>query len=155
MTAAAIPDRMTSPRRRVPTELLLVGLAGCALLAGWLVSVFDGPHALSVALLVISAILSSTQTFPEAVRLLRRMSLDVDVLMFAAAIGAASLGHYAEGSLLLFLFGVGTAGETLAVGRSRRAIEALTRLAPDSALRLDENDAAQLVPLAEIKVGDR
>lgn len=146
---------MPPTRRAIPIELLLVGLAGVALLAGWLVSVFGGPHALSVGLLVTSAVLSSTQTFPEAVRLLRRLALDVDVLMFAAAIGAAVLGHYVEGALLLFLFGLGTAGETMAVGRSRRAIEALTRLAPDSALRLDAHNVAAPMPLAELNVGDR
>ena len=140
---------------RFPREFTLFGVSGATLVGGWLIHSFEGPAWLRIACLGLSALCSSTHTFPEALRLLRKFSLDIDVLMFAAAIGAASLGHYEEGALLLFLFGLGNAGETLAVGRSRRAIEALTSLAPDAAVRMDDAGVETLTPLGELRVGDR
>ena len=50
--------------------------------------------------------------------------------MLVAAAGAAALGKWEEGALLLALFSVGHALEGYAMGRARRAIEALTELAP-------------------------
>jgi Cd2+/Zn2+-exporting ATPase len=119
-------------------EIALVLLGGVLLTLGWLVGLAAGPVWLRLTLLAGSVILSSLHTFPDAVRSLASFKLDVDVLMFAAAIGASAIGHYEEGALLLFLFGLGHAGEDLAMGRARRAIESLTQLAPETAIRLDD-----------------
>jgi Cd2+/Zn2+-exporting ATPase len=54
--------------------------------------------------------------------------------MLVAALGAASLGEWAEGALLLFLFSLGHSLEHFAMGRAKRAIEALAELAPQTAL---------------------
>ncbi len=140
---------------RVPKLLIPIFAGGLLLLAGWGTHVLGGPDWLRVSLILLSVVLTSLRTFPEAIDRLKHFTLDVDVLMFAAAIGASSLGAFEEGALLLFLFGLGHAGEELATGRSRRAIEALTRLAPESAMRLDENGQGQLVKLDELAVGDR
>lgn len=139
---------------RVPRLLWPILLGGLLLLAGWLVGLWHGPDWLRIGLLLLSVILTSLRTFPEAIERLKHFTLDVDVLMFAAAIGASTLGAYEEGALLLFLFGLGHAGEELATGRSRRAIEALTQLAPEFALRLDANGQATQVQLSELAVGD-
>ncbi len=50
--------------------------------------------------------------------------------MIVAAAGANALGAWAEGALLLFLFSIGHALEGYAMGRAKRAIEALSELAP-------------------------
>ncbi len=136
-------------------ELTLVLLGGVMLLAGWIVHLNDGPIGPRVTLLALAAILSSTRTSRHAVDALRRLQLDVDVLMFAAAAGAALLGHYEEGALLLFLFGLGHAGEHLALNRARSAIESLGRLAPDTAAILHDDGAVETIPAAEVRVGQR
>src|SRR3546814_17878691 len=59
---------------------------------------------------------------------------EIDTLMLVAAAGAAALGAWAEGALLLFLFSLGHALEHYAVGRAKRAIEALAELAPEKAV---------------------
>ena len=53
---------------------------------------------------------------------------DVDVLMLLAAFGAAVVGHWLEGAVLLFLFSLGNTLETFAFRRTRRSIEALVEL---------------------------
>ena len=54
---------------------------------------------------------------------------DIDFLMIAAALGAALIDEWVEGALLLFLFTLSGALETFAMGRTRKAIEALGKAA--------------------------
>ena len=73
--------------------------------------------------------------------------------MIVAAAGAASLGARAEGALLLFLFSIGHALEGYAMGRAKRAIEALSELAPKTArVRRDGNESE--ISVEELFVGD-
>lgn len=84
---------------------------------------------------------------------LRRGKFDIDLLMLVAAGGAAALGAWAEGALLLFLFSLGHALEHFAMGRARRAIEALGKLAPEVA-RVRRDGREVEVPVDELEVGD-
>ncbi len=64
---------------------------------------------------------------------LRQRSLDMNVLMGLAAVGAVGIGSYAEGAWVLVLFAVGTTLESFALERSRRSVEQLMELAPAEA----------------------
>ncbi len=73
--------------------------------------------------------------------------------MLVAAAGAAALGAWAEGALLLFLFSLGHSLEHYAMGRAKRAIEALGELAPRTALRRRGSDLEE-VPVETLEIGD-
>ncbi|MCC7147522.1 MAG: cation-translocating P-type ATPase [Phycisphaeraceae bacterium] len=135
-------------------QIALVVTAGVFLLGGFWVHLVDGPQVLRIGLLAVAAFCASTETFPAALRMAGRLRLDVDVLMFAAAGGAALLGQYEEGVLLLFLFGAGSAGEHLALDRARHAIMALGKIAPEKAIRLTA-DGQEEVRVEHLRVGDR
>jgi Cd2+/Zn2+-exporting ATPase len=60
-------------------------------------------------------------------------ALDVHFLMLAVAAGSASIGGWAEGAILLFLFSLSGALEHFALGRTQREIQALFKHAPKSA----------------------
>ncbi|NQE61447.1 heavy metal translocating P-type ATPase [Caulobacter sp. RHG1] len=92
-------------------------------------------------------------TAREAVEKLRRRKFEIDSLMLVAAIGAASLGAWAEGALLLFLFSLGHALEHYAMGRARKAIEALAALAPTIA-RVRQGEDLIETPVEAVVVGD-
>lgn len=83
----------------------------------------------------------------------RRHMLDIDLLMIAAAIAAAVVGAPFEGAVLLTLFSISTTLEERALGRARRAIEALMALRPETALRRAESGIEE-VPASELSVGD-
>ncbi len=83
-----------------------------------------------------------------------RGSFTVDLLMSVAALGAAALGRWADGGLLLFLFSLGHALEEEAMERARGAITALGKLAPRSARVLRDGIALDLA-VEEIRRGDR
>jgi Cd2+/Zn2+-exporting ATPase len=135
-------------------ELLCSLAAGALLLAGWLGSLAGAPQAVSLGLYWAAYAFGGFFTLRDALQSLRAKRFDIDTLMLVAAAGAAALGEWAEGALLLFLFSLGHALEHLAMDRARRAIEALAELAPKTALV--QRDGAEVeVPVDKLLRGDR
>lgn len=136
------------------TELIFAGLAGVFLLAGWLLERQDqSGNTVPIVLFVIAYFFGGYFTTKEAVTNLLARRFEIDTLMLVAAIGAAALGEWAEGALLLFLFSLGHSLEHYAMGRARRAIEALAELAPDKA-NVRRDGAIVEIPVADLQVGD-
>lgn len=93
-------------------------------------------------------------TVRTAVSSTLRGKFEVDFLMIVAAIGAALIGKWAEGAVLLFLFSLGHALEEYAMSRASKSIEALAELAPRTALVRRGDDDPVEVPVEQIAVGD-
>lgn len=87
--------------------------------------------------------------------LFRRFRLDIDLLMVVAAVAAAQVGAALEGAVLLALFSLSGTLEHRAMGKARRAVEALMALRPETALLQAPDGAVTEVPVAQINVGDR
>jgi Cd2+/Zn2+-exporting ATPase len=136
-------------------KLAMALIGGLLLLGAVVVRFTDGPHVLRYVLVGASAIIAGWYTAKDTFQVLRQFHFDIDVLMFAAAIGAAALGKFEEGAFLLVLFALGGAGEEIAMDRARRAIEALAKLAPETATVRDRATGAdRLVRIADVHVGD-
>ena len=88
-----------------------------------------------------------------AIESLRQGEIDVDLLMVLAALGAAFIGEWHEGAVLLFLFSLSNVLQDYAIGRSRRAIRGLLDLYPDEAT-VRRGDRTTRVNLSEIVIGD-
>jgi Cd2+/Zn2+-exporting ATPase len=99
---------------------------------------------------VVSYFFGGYYTIREAIENLRAKRFEIDTLMLVAAAGAAALGSWGEGALLLFLFSLGHSLEHYAMGRARRAIEALAKLAPDTATVRRES-GTEVVPLEKLE----
>src|ERR1700729_210202 len=87
-------------------------------------------------------------------RALHARSLDVDLLMVLAAIGAAAVGQVLDGGLLIVIFATSGALEAVATHRTAQAVRGLLDLAPDQATRLDDAGGEQLVDVASLQVGE-
>ncbi|MCK9285494.1 MAG: cadmium-translocating P-type ATPase [Rhodocyclaceae bacterium] len=135
-------------------ELLLSGAAGVLLLAGWLTGLAGAPRGLSLGLLLGAYAAGGFYTLRDAWQSLKSRRFDIDTLMIVAAAGAAALGAWAEGALLLFLFSLGHALEHMAMDRARKAIEALAELAPKIAL-VQRGGAEIEVRIEQLLRGDR
>ena len=83
---------------------------GLQLLVAVITKYTDGPAWIRFTCLAISFIVAGYYTAIDTFQVLKRFKLDIDVLMFAAAFGAAAIGHYEEGAFLLVLFALGGAG---------------------------------------------
>lgn len=136
------------------SELIFAVLCGIFLLIGWLLETFT-EVAVWVPLVCFFAayVFGGYYTVTEAIEKIRAGKFEIDFLMIVAAAGAASLGAWAEGTLLLFLFSIGHAMEGYAMGRAKRAIEALSELAPRTA-RVRRNGSESEVAVEELIVGD-
>ncbi|MQS09512.1 heavy metal translocating P-type ATPase [Streptomyces alkaliphilus] len=72
----------------------------------------------------------------EGLRALREKTLDVDLLMVVAALGAASIGQPMDGALLIVIFASSGALEAIATARTADSVRGLLDLAPARATRL-------------------
>jgi Cd2+/Zn2+-exporting ATPase len=134
--------------------LLLVGAAGIFLAIGWVGETFFGLAPQVAWLFYLLAYLAGGYDIAtHAIPGLFKGRFDTDVLMIAAAAGAAVLGEWAEGAFLLFLFGLGHAGEHYAMDRARNAIGALGALMPKIAyVKVGDQIVAQ--PVETLAIGD-
>ncbi|OQB27831.1 MAG: putative cadmium-transporting ATPase [Chloroflexi bacterium ADurb.Bin180] len=80
-------------------------------------------------------------------------TLDMNMLMTIAAIGAAAIGEWAEGASAMFLFSLGNTLEAMTMDRARSAIRRLIALSPREATRV-HGDHADRVPVEQLAVGD-
>uniref|UniRef100_UPI0024573492 heavy metal translocating P-type ATPase n=1 Tax=Nocardia cyriacigeorgica TaxID=135487 RepID=UPI0024573492 len=98
----------------------------------------------------------------EGLRALRERTLDVDLLMIVAALGAAAIGQIVDGGLLIVIFATSGALEAVLTHRTAEAVRGLLDLAPDRATLVDGDDerivdAHTLVPgqLILVRPGER
>ncbi|MEC4903371.1 heavy metal translocating P-type ATPase [Mycobacteroides chelonae] len=138
------------------SELIFAALSGVLLLVGFLLATFaQTPRSVEMAFYAAAFVFGAFFTVQETIENIRQRRFEIDFLMLVAAAGAAALGEVAEGALLLFLFSIGHALEGYAMGRARRAIEALAELAPKTALvRRDGTGEVSEVPVENLSVGD-
>ena len=84
---------------------------------------------------------------------LRERSVDVHFLMLAVAFGAALIGQWNEGAVLLFLFSFAGALEHFALERTQREIRALIQGAPKTATLVGPGGLEREVRVEELRVG--
>ncbi len=146
VTRATIEKRLRSLGYTIPAEglrswyrenreLLFSLIAGGLVLAGWLGQTFFRlPVLAATALYVMAYGFGGWDISHHAWHAIKEKHFDTDLLMVMAALGAAALGDFAEGALLLFLFSLGHALEERALDRARAAVRALADLTPKTAL---------------------
>ncbi|MCB0633654.1 MAG: heavy metal translocating P-type ATPase [Lewinella sp.] len=136
------------------TELIFSMICGVLLGVGFGLSYFEAaPSWLSLALYIGAYFFGGFFTAKEAIETVARGGFEIDFLMLVAAIGAALLGEWAEGALLLFLFSLGHALEHYAMNKARKSIAALADLAPKTAL-LKQNGKIEEVGIGQLSIGD-
>jgi Cd2+/Zn2+-exporting ATPase len=136
------------------SELIFTGLCGGLLLLGWLLATFTTVNEwIPWTFYLVAYFFGGFYTLSEAVHNLQSGKFQIDSLMLLAAIGAAFLGKWVEGALLLFLFSLGHALEHYAMGRAKRAIESLSELSPKSAT-VRRGDTTSEVLVEDLVLGD-
>ncbi|MGC8713131.1 MAG: heavy metal translocating P-type ATPase [Leptodesmis sp.] len=133
---------------------ILVLLSWSALQCNWL--------GLALLLLPAAYVIGGFASAREGLTtLLQEKELDVDLLMIVAALGAAVLGLWrreyyliVDGAVLILIFAISGALEGYAMQRTERSIRSLMSLTTDAA-RVVVDGQEQLIPVAELQVGDR
>ena len=134
-------------------ELMFAIICGVLLGIGFGLSFVAVPQWISLACYIGAYFFGGFYTAKEAVETVAKGGFEIDFLMLVAAIGAAILGEWAEGALLLFLFSLGHALEHYAMNKARKSIAALAELAPKTAL-LKKNGKTEEVGIEKLNIGD-
>lgn len=111
------------------------------------------PNRVIVAVYVGAYLFGGTAAFIEAVRDLLNRKINVDLLMVLAALGAAALGQWIEGAILLSLFATSNALEYYSMGRTRHAVRALMDLTPPVA-RVERDGGYHEIAVEDVRIGD-
>ncbi len=128
-------------------------LGGVFIFSGWIIE-SQGAVLAGHILFALGYLSGGWMAAKESFDGLREYRLDVNVLMTLAAIGAAIIGRWAEGGMLIFLFSLSNTLEHYALERTKDAVRSLMDLRPAEA-RLIVSDSTRQVPVEELKVGDQ
>lgn len=126
--------------------VVLLVLAVAASAAGADARLLDGLYVMSMAI-------GGWPVIRLAAAALGARSLDMNVLVAAAAVGAVAISHYREGAWMLALCAVGSVLERAAFDRTHRSVEHLMDLAPGHA-HLVGGDGVQTVAVEDVRAGD-
>ncbi len=135
----------------------VVSTALCAFLvaAGWLAQRAGAARPVSAGLFLGGYLAGGYRKAIEGtVTLFRDRALDVDLLMVVAAAGAAAIGYWEDGALLIFIFALSGTLEGVASARTKKDITALMALAPDQASVL-RGEREEQIAAASVVLGDR
>ena len=89
----------------------------------------------------------------EAIDKIKKGEFEIDFLMIVAALGAAYIGRWEEGALLLFLFSLGHALESYAMNKAKKSIKALGEISPKTAF-VKRNSSITEISIEELQLND-
>jgi cobalt/nickel-transporting P-type ATPase D len=123
-------------------------------LCGLTAQLLDAPAALWWSLYLACYATGGWAPAWEGLQALRSRTLDVDLLMVVAAIGAAGIGQVFDGALLIVIFATSGALEDAATKRTADSVKGLLELAPDRATRLDADGTEESVNPQDLRPGE-
>ncbi|MEO2256860.1 heavy metal translocating P-type ATPase [Paenibacillus amylolyticus] len=126
--------------------------SGLLMLIAWGTAPYFGT--LSIVLYIVAYTVGGWTKAKEGIEtLVRDRDLDVNLLMIAASLGAAAIGYWNEGAMLIFIFALSGALESYATERSHKDISSLLALKPETALRIEDGQM-NLVAIDDLQPGD-
>lgn len=136
------------------TRVALVASSGVLLGLGLLLDWTEQAQgAILLVIFGLATILSGLLVFPKAYRAILQKSLDMNVLMTIAVIGAFAIREYSEAATVVFLFSLAELLESFSVSRARNAIKAVLKLTPQVA-QVKKGDRLFSLPVSEVALNE-
>jgi Cd2+/Zn2+-exporting ATPase len=137
-------------------QAILTLVTFMAMMSAWLIARYATavPGWLVPSLYIVAYVAGGAFGLKGGIESLKARTIDVDLLMVLAALGAAFVGQPFEGAMLLFLFSLSNTLQDFALDRTRSAIRSLMELRPDEATVYRGNRLVTL-PIEQVHVGDR
>ncbi|UMB67956.1 heavy metal translocating P-type ATPase [Mycobacterium paraterrae] len=149
---------VTVPTRRTGLfalgEMRWAALSLAMFLAGLTVQLAEAPRVVWWALYLGCYLAGGWEPGLAGLKALVGKTLDVDLLMVVAAIGAAAIGQITDGALLIVIFATSGALEALATARTEDSVRGLLDLAPEMGTRVSEDGSEETVAAAALRIGD-
>lgn len=134
-------------------ELIAALFSGLIILIAWIFSNHMSSHVwigLNLIAYVVGGFAKAKEGIEETIA---NRELNVEMLMIFAAIGAAIIGYWTEGAILIFIFAFSGALETYTLNKSNKEISSLMSLQPEEAL-LITGEGEKIVPVSELAIDD-
>ncbi|WP_347861952.1 heavy metal translocating P-type ATPase [Salimicrobium sp. PL1-032A] len=133
-------------------ETILAVIGGLFLLAAMMT--WNINESIAILFYILSYLTAGYYKAKEGlVDLFHHHSLNVEILMVLAAIGAAVIGHWGEGAILIFIFSISGAMETYSLEKSEKDLSRLISLAPEEALLQHQDGTTEQIPVSELEKG--
>ncbi|MBA4493380.1 heavy metal translocating P-type ATPase [Paenactinomyces guangxiensis] len=134
-------------------EMAAALLCGVLVFTAWVME--ERFPAVAVPLFLIAYVSGGYVKAKEGITtLLKEKELDVNLLMFLAAIGAAGIGYWMEGGMLIFIFSLSGALESYTLAKSERDLSSLMEMKPETARLYSETGEERLVAISELQAGN-
>ncbi len=134
-------------------QLIFTSLSGLLAVSGLLLSLKGLPGDVTIPLYLGAMLIGGLRIALKGLRAARALDLDMNFLMTVAVIGAAAIGEWGEGAMVIFLFSLAQLLESYSLDRARNALRSLMDLSPQEALvRRDGRET--LLPVEEVRLGD-
>ncbi|MGG1575366.1 heavy metal translocating P-type ATPase [Fictibacillus sp. NRS-1165] len=152
-SASLDSNRSTGQSAPKNNEKGLLILSGVLIAFGFAGSYADVSSMMSNMLYAIAMIISGSKPVKSAYYSIKSRSLDMNVLMSAAAIGAAFIGQWLEGATVVWLFALGNLLQNRSIEQTRNSIRNLMDLAPPEAWVQAGTDLVKK-PVEDVSIGD-
>ncbi|MCL4424860.1 MAG: heavy metal translocating P-type ATPase [Firmicutes bacterium] len=132
---------------------VLTAVSALSVGVGFLLEWFKAPEAYAIAAYLVAMISGGFFVARAGIYGLKARTLDTNFLMTVAAVGAAAIGQWSEGAVVVMLFSLGNTLQAYTMDKTRQSIRALMELAPKEAL-VRRDGIEMRLPVEEILVGD-
>lgn len=135
-------------------ELLLAIIVGILILFAWRMDIVGLETAAIMTYITAFLLGGFTKAKSGILESIRERKLNIEILMVLAAIGACITGYWTEGAILIFIFAISGALETLISAKSKKELTSLLELQPQEAALVRGGFAPIMMPIDELKIGD-
>ncbi|WP_051667379.1 heavy metal translocating P-type ATPase [Exiguobacterium oxidotolerans] len=136
-------------------ELILALFSGILILIAYAFEKLQIPATVYVTLYLSAYVIGGYAKAKEGLtETYQEKTLNVELLMILAAIGAAAIGYWMEGAILIFIFALSGALETYTMNKNERALQSLMSLQPEEATRLNADGKLEVIGIEQLSVGD-
>ncbi|MGM9923919.1 MAG: heavy metal translocating P-type ATPase [Bacillus sp. (in: firmicutes)] len=147
-------SREVMPKKSFMEKYAVLLVSSLFLALGYILQMIYGETSmLTIGAFLLSIIIGGYSLFIIGFKNLLKLQFDMKTLMTVAIIGAAIIGEWSEGAVVVILFAISEALEGYSMDKARQSISALMDIAPKTAI-VRRNGAEESVSVEDILIGD-
>ena len=145
-------EDVQKPFLQAHKDSIITGLSALLFLIGWMIGL-AGYETTEITIYALSIVIGGYKTARSAIYGFKKLNFDMNVLMTMAVVGAAAIGEWVEGALVVIFFSLSNTLSVYTLEKARNSIKALMGLAPKEA-SIIRNGQELSLDVKEIQIDD-